>query len=54
MAANIILGVLIFGYAGFSLFKFIHKSKEGKCASCAIKNSCSSICHTAKGNDHIK
>lgn len=44
MAVNIIIGVIIFGYAGYALFKFIKKSKQGKCASCAVKNSCNTSC----------
>jgi radical SAM protein with 4Fe4S-binding SPASM domain len=44
MAVNIIVGVLIFGYASWALFKFINKSKQGKCASCAIKDSCNTSC----------
>lgn len=41
---NIVLGALIFGYAGYSLTKFVKKSKQGKCAACAINKSCASSC----------
>ncbi|MBP1932107.1 FeoB-associated Cys-rich membrane protein [Ammoniphilus resinae] len=44
MLINILLGVLIFGYAGWTLYRFVRKSKEGKCAGCSIKNSCKSAC----------
>ncbi|QED47099.1 FeoB-associated Cys-rich membrane protein [Cytobacillus dafuensis] len=44
MAANILIGVLIFGYASWALFNFIKKSKNGKCTSCSLKKSCSSSC----------
>ncbi|MFD2443036.1 FeoB-associated Cys-rich membrane protein [Bacillus sp. CGMCC 1.16607] len=44
MLANIIIGGTIFGYASFALFRFIKKSKEGKCAGCGIKDSCQSKC----------
>ncbi|MGG0719269.1 FeoB-associated Cys-rich membrane protein [Robertmurraya massiliosenegalensis] len=42
MMVNIIIGGLIFGYASWALWKFIKRSKQGKCASCDIKGSCSS------------
>lgn len=40
MIANIVIGGLIFGYAGWALWRFIKKSKEGKCAACSAKKSC--------------
>jgi len=46
MIANIIIGAAIFGYASWSLVRFINKSKKGKCAACDLKNSCSSGCST--------
>ncbi|PLR83920.1 FeoB-associated Cys-rich membrane protein [Bacillus sp. V33-4] len=44
MIANIVIAGAIFGYAGWALFRFINKSKQGKCASCSIKKSCSQNC----------
>lgn len=44
MIANILIGGAIFGYAGWAFYRFIKKSKEGKCAACSIKSSCSSNC----------
>lgn len=44
MIINIVLGVAIFGYAGWALFRHINKSKEGKCAACSVKSSCGSNC----------
>jgi uncharacterized membrane protein len=44
MIANILIGGAIFGYAGWAFYRFIKKSKEGKCVACSIKNSCSSNC----------
>lgn len=46
MIVNIIIGGIIFGYAGFALLKFLKKSKQGKCAACSIKDSCNSTCST--------
>jgi hypothetical protein len=42
MVASIIIGVVIFAYAGWSLYKFIKRSKAGKCASCNENEGCSS------------
>ncbi|MED2972106.1 FeoB-associated Cys-rich membrane protein [Fictibacillus sp. B-59209] len=44
MLLNILLGLLIFGYAGFTIFRFVKKSKQGKCATCALKKGCQSAC----------
>ncbi|WP_053361778.1 FeoB-associated Cys-rich membrane protein [Bacillus sp. FJAT-27251] len=41
MLANLVIGAAIFGYAGWALYRFIKKSGKGKCAACAIENSCS-------------
>lgn len=45
MIANIIIGTAVFGYASWALIRFINRSKQGKCAGCAVKNSCSSSCN---------
>ena len=42
MIANIVIGTAIFGYAGWALFRHVKKSKQGKCAACSSKSSCSS------------
>ncbi|WP_071461136.1 FeoB-associated Cys-rich membrane protein [Bacillus massilinigeriensis] len=42
MIANIIIGGGIFGYAGWALYRFINKSRQGKCAACSINGACSS------------
>lgn len=46
MIANLMIGAAIFGYAGWALVRHIRKSKEGKCAACSLKSSCSSPCDT--------
>lgn len=48
MLVNILLGGIIFGYAAWALYRFIQKSKQGKCAACSIQNSCSSNCGTTE------
>lgn len=52
MIASIVIGVAIFGYAGWALVRFIQKSKKGKCAACDLRQSCStescSIVNTKK------
>ncbi|RSD29238.1 FeoB-associated Cys-rich membrane protein [Mesobacillus subterraneus] len=48
MIANLLIGSSIFGYAGWALYRFIQKSKQGKCAACSIQDSCSSSCSISK------
>jgi hypothetical protein len=50
MIANIVIGAIIFGYAGWALIRFINKSKKGKCAACDLNDACSSECGTKPGN----
>ncbi|WP_275677499.1 FeoB-associated Cys-rich membrane protein [Neobacillus drentensis] len=38
---NWVIGIVIFVIAGRMLYKFIQKSKEGKCPSCSSDCSCS-------------
>lgn len=45
MLANIIIGAVIFGYAGWALFRFIKKSKKGKCAACDLNENCNKKYH---------
>ncbi|MBB6447099.1 hypothetical protein HNR53_003778 [Bacillus benzoevorans] len=55
MIINILIGVLIFGYAGWTMWKFINKSKQGKCAACELKKGCAektSVCSTSGIADH--
>ncbi|WP_416148727.1 FeoB-associated Cys-rich membrane protein [Salipaludibacillus sp. HK11] len=35
-----IIASLIFAYAGYSLYKFIIRSKQGKCAVCELNKNC--------------
>ncbi|MED1857024.1 FeoB-associated Cys-rich membrane protein [Brevibacillus reuszeri] len=44
MIISVILGVLIFGYAAFTLYRFVKRSKMGKCAGCSLNEKCSSAC----------
>ncbi|TDM00737.1 FeoB-associated Cys-rich membrane protein [Macrococcus carouselicus] len=37
---NLLLALLIFGYATYTLVKFFKKSKEGKCNSCSVNKDC--------------
>ncbi|MCA1042523.1 FeoB-associated Cys-rich membrane protein [Bacillus infantis] len=38
-----IIGLLIFCYAGYMMYRHIKNSKKGKCAVCELKKSCSSV-----------
>ncbi|MBC8081365.1 MAG: FeoB-associated Cys-rich membrane protein [Gorillibacterium sp.] len=40
MIFSIIMGVLIFGFAGWALYRSIQKGKQGKCAGCSIAKTC--------------
>lgn len=42
MIINWLIGGVIFGYAGWALFRFIKKSKQGKCAACFAQKNCES------------
>ncbi|MFQ3545698.1 FeoB-associated Cys-rich membrane protein [Halobacillus rhizosphaerae] len=44
MIWSIILGLLIFGYAVWMVISFFKKSRQGKCGTCALKESCDSGC----------
>lgn len=37
---NYLLGTIIFGYGFFMMYRFIKKSKDGMCASCGSRKSC--------------
>ncbi|MED0656960.1 MULTISPECIES: FeoB-associated Cys-rich membrane protein [Anoxybacillus] len=45
MIANVVIGSVIFGYAGWTIFRFIQKSKRGTCAACSVKGACGTSCH---------
>lgn len=42
MILSIVIGILIFGYAGWTLYRFMKRSKQGKCPACSLSDSCSS------------
>lgn len=42
MIVNIVIGTLIFAYAAWTLYRFIQKSKKGKCSGCSEEESCPS------------
>jgi hypothetical protein len=44
MLFSIVAGVAIFGYAGWSLVRYAHKTRQGKCAACSLNKSCQSAC----------
>ncbi|MDR9856651.1 FeoB-associated Cys-rich membrane protein [Paenibacillus sp. VCA1] len=47
----LIIGV-IFAYAGWTLFRYVKKSKKGACASCALNKSCQSACSVSDAALH--
>ncbi|KKB74030.1 MULTISPECIES: FeoB-associated Cys-rich membrane protein [Bacillus] len=48
MLFNITVGTLIFGYAAWTLFKFVKRSRKGKCAACELNRTCQSACDDVK------
>ncbi|KAA6447370.1 FeoB-associated Cys-rich membrane protein [Bacillus swezeyi] len=48
MLFNITIGALIFGYAAWTLFKLVKRSRKGKCAACELNRSCPSACDDGK------
>lgn len=47
MIVNIVIGALIFGYAAWTLIRYVKKTKQGRCAACAMNQSCATPCSTA-------
>lgn len=43
MILNWIIGIIIFGYASFMIYRHIQNSKKSKCAGCPLKKNCSSV-----------
>ncbi|MBD3921684.1 FeoB-associated Cys-rich membrane protein [Paenibacillus sp. PR3] len=44
MLFNIIVGAAIFGYAGWTLVRYVRKTRQGKCAACSLQSSCQTAC----------
>ncbi|TVX99002.1 FeoB-associated Cys-rich membrane protein [Paenibacillus cremeus] len=49
MVFNLIAGVLIFGYAAWSIIRYVRKTRQGKCAACSLSESCQSACQDFNG-----
>ncbi|WP_281941618.1 FeoB-associated Cys-rich membrane protein [Paenibacillus tyrfis] len=47
MVFSIIAGVVIFGYAAWSLVRYVRKTRQGKCAACSLNKTCLSGCSDA-------
>lgn len=44
MVFNIAVFAIIFGYAGWTIVKYVKKSKQGKCAACDLNRTCGNHC----------
>ncbi|MEB3101695.1 FeoB-associated Cys-rich membrane protein [Paenibacillaceae bacterium T2] len=44
MFINGLMALLIFGYAGWTLYRFVKKSRQGQCATCSIQKTCQTKC----------
>lgn len=40
MAASLLIGGFIFGYAAWTIYRYIKRSQKGKCAGCSMEKSC--------------
>ena len=40
---NIIIAVIIFGYAGWAVYSHVKKGRKGKCSACDIKGRVRSV-----------
>lgn len=46
MFVDILIGTIVFGYAGWTLYRHVKKSRQGACPSCSQNKSCSTSCQT--------
>ncbi|MFM9278609.1 FeoB-associated Cys-rich membrane protein [Paenibacillus jiagnxiensis] len=40
MLVSIVIGILVFGYAGWTIAAYVRRTKAGKCAGCSLSDSC--------------
>jgi hypothetical protein len=44
MVISMILGLLIFGYAAWTMIRHVKRSRKGKCAACSLNETCQVAC----------
>jgi len=44
MVFNIVVGGIIFTYSAWVLVSYVRRSRQGKCAACAMKKTCAARC----------
>ncbi|TCI76535.1 FeoB-associated Cys-rich membrane protein [Exiguobacterium sp. SH0S1] len=44
---DLLIGLAVFGYAAYSLYRYTRKAKAGKCATCEIAPTCTTSCDAA-------
>ncbi|MGD8190970.1 FeoB-associated Cys-rich membrane protein [Brevibacillus ginsengisoli] len=49
---DILIGTVVFGYAGWTLYRHVKKSKQGACSSCSQNKNCSVSCQTFEHPAH--
>jgi hypothetical protein len=42
---SVLLGAGIFGYAGYAIYRWYQKQKQGKCAACELNDTCEQVKH---------
>ncbi|MBE3569789.1 MAG: FeoB-associated Cys-rich membrane protein [Bacillales bacterium] len=49
MIINILIGAAVFSYAGYTLYQYMKRTKEGGyCAHCSLKDKCTTKCEPVK------
>lgn len=53
MMVDVLIVTIVFGYAGYAIYRGLKKSKKGACASCSMQKSCTIACaNTPMESDH--
>lgn len=47
MVFSILVGLLIFGYAAWTMIRHVKRSKKGKCVGCSLSDTCQTACDPA-------
>ncbi len=50
MFVDLLLCSAIFGYAGWTLYRFVKRSQEGACSACSVKDRCQTPCAPDAGH----
>lgn len=51
---DLLVGLTVFGYASYTLYRFTQKAKSGKCATCELESTCTTTCDATDWDAIIK